>query len=479
MTMRNSLRWPEAVWPEPAFLDVKGTRRDDRLRGTPGADVFDIRQGGNDTVTAGAGDDRIIVGSALSGRDRIDGGVGTDALLIDGRYERIVFRPETLRNVEVVQLGGDRRYALILSDGNLAAGQTLAVLGGSVRSVSIDGSAEKSGTLLLSGTDGSDVLIGGGGNDTLFHGGGSDVLKGGGGYDRADFTIADVADVSIDLRLAIRQTFGTRQVQLTGVEDLLGGLGDDTLVGDAESNWLSGGGLGDDELYGMGGDDLLTIGSSIDPQVRYNVNGGSGVDTLDFSDLVYGGISLDLGTDGEIDTRFGYLTVASVERFQGSDGDDYFSLDDGDTVAFGRGGNDRILGRGGDDVLYGDKTIERSAGGASPFVIAEDAVGGRDILNGGDGDDVLVGGRGADIFTGEGGRDRFVYEKAADSLTAAPDTIYEYETGDRIDLRALDANPYKAGNQAFHVGATKAHIGDVVIAYDAARPHRHAEESHG
>lgn len=259
-----------------------------------------------------------------------------------------------------------------------------------------------------------------------------------------------------------------RQVQLTGVEDLLGGLGDDTLVGDAESNWLSGGGLGDDELYGMGGDDLLTIGSSFDPQVRYTVNGGSGLDTLDFSDLINGGISLDLATAGEIDTRYGYLTIANVERFQGSDGEDFFNLDDRNNIVFGRGANDRILGRGGDDILYGDKTIERSAGGAAPFVIAEDAVGGRDVLIGGEGDDVLVGGRGADIFTGEGERDRIVYEKAADSLTAAPNTIYEYETGDRIDLRAIDANPYKAGNQAFHVGAITAHIGDVVIAYDAA-----------
>jgi hypothetical protein len=42
------------------------------------ADGFDLRQGGNDTVRGGLGNDDFDLGAKLNAGDAIDGGAGTD-----------------------------------------------------------------------------------------------------------------------------------------------------------------------------------------------------------------------------------------------------------------------------------------------------------------------------------------------------------------------------------------------------------------
>jgi hypothetical protein len=50
---------------------------------------------------------------------------------------------------------------------------------------------------------------------------------------------------------------------------------------------------------------------------------------------------------------------------------------------------------------------------------------------------------------------------------AAPDLITDFAAGDRIDLHLIDADTATAGDQAFHLGATVGHTGDIVVgAYD-------------
>ena len=103
-----------------------------------------------------------------------------------------------------------------------------------------------------------------------------------------------------------------------------------------------------------------------------------------------------------------------------------------DTI-HGLAGNDRINGRAGDDWLYG-----------------------------GAGKDQITGGGGADRLKGGGGADVFVFTSIKDSTIAASgrDTIGDFsrKDGDRIDLKAIDANTKSGGDQAFaFIGAQAFH----------------------
>jgi serralysin len=80
-------------------------------------------------------------------------------------------------------------------------------------------------------------------------------------------------------------------------------------------------------------------------------------------------------------------------------------------------------------------------------------IGAADVILGGNGNDTLVGGPGPDRLTGGRGADRFVYLSTADSRPrkSKRDTIRDFNAaqGDLIDLRVIDANSRRAGNQAF------------------------------
>ncbi|MBM6583936.1 VCBS domain-containing protein, partial [Microvirga sp. BT689] len=101
-------------------------------------------------------------------------------------------------------------------------------------------------------------------------------------------------------------------------------------------------------------------------------------------------------------------------------------------VVTGGGGNDRLSGGSGNDIL--------SAGG------------GKDVLDGGTGNDRLVGGLGQDVLTGGKGRDVFAFgNKETGTTKGTADFITDFsgKAGDKIDLKAIDADVKKKGDQAF------------------------------
>ncbi|WP_319799658.1 M10 family metallopeptidase C-terminal domain-containing protein [Microvirga rosea] len=105
--------------------------------------------------------------------------------------------------------------------------------------------------------------------------------------------------------------------------------------------------------------------------------------------------------------------------------------DRGDIISGGVG-SDKLSGGGGNDVLTGGV--------------------GKDILNGGGGDDRLEGGLGQDILIGGSGRDIFVFHNKDTGVTRkAADHIIDFSgvRGDRINLKAIDANTKIKGDQAF------------------------------
>jgi hypothetical protein len=112
-------------------------------------------------------------------------------------------------------------------------------------------------------------------------------------------------------------------------------------------------------------------------------------------------------------------------------------------------GNDHITGSTDDDVLTGLK--------------------GRDQIDGNTGNDTLIGGAGGDTLTGSAGDDTFLYASVKDSGKKGVDTIADLNTGDTIDLSAIDADTHTSGNQDFHIVAKlKGHAGEMTVVYDAA-----------
>jgi Ca2+-binding RTX toxin-like protein len=170
-----------------SYYSVIGGAGNDWLRGGDGNDYFDISYGGKDTVLGGHGGDTISPGAALSSNDRLNGGMGSDTLFLQGDYSGgLTFAAATLTGVEQISLSGGFDYDLTLHDGTIAAGEALliAVYGlGSTDKLTLDASQETNGRISVTGGAGADWLAGGNQEDTLSGGVRADTIRGGGGDD--------------------------------------------------------------------------------------------------------------------------------------------------------------------------------------------------------------------------------------------------------------------------------------------------------
>jgi len=114
--------------------------------------------------------------------------------------------------------------------------------------------------------------------------------------------------------------------------------------------------------------------------------------------------------------------------------------------AYGGEGDDRIVGNTARNMLAGSDGKDRISGNE-----------GNDTLKGGSGNDALAGGAGSDVLYGGSGRDAFRFG-ATDM--GRRDVIMDFRKGqDRIDLRSLDANEHRKGDQAFKFIGTDAFHG--------------------
>lgn len=288
-----------------------------------GDDTINIGAGEN-IVNAGGGDD-LIVAVVDEFTDRINGGDGIDTLgLVSG-------------GVTVNLLQGQ------FDGGFLTSIENVTFLSSSLGGV-IKGSLANN---RLIGVQGDDMLWGIGGDDTLDGGLGADTLAGGddddlliGGGDVVIITASD-GDGSVDTVPMNQETF---------IDILLGGSGNDTLIG---ANFVD---ANENGVYDFGEETLDDIAAN-------ELFGSTG------NDLVFGGSRNDtLGGGGGDDT------------LNGGDGDDIVFSGDGDDSIDGGAGNDEIFNGGGNDIVLG-----------------------------GAGDDVLFGGLGADILTGGAGADIFAF----------------------------------------------------------------------
>ncbi|MGO4527207.1 hypothetical protein AB4097_20405 [Microvirga sp. 2MCAF35] len=218
-----------------------------------GNDFFDSQLGttsgiidlgaGNDTAYGSNGSETFIGGA---GTDYIDGGGGTGIDVID--YSGVT------NNGITVNLG-------------LSNSQFISSDQGFDTLLDIEG------------------VIGGTRNDTLTGSSGDNTLNGGDGFDTVLYT--GPTAVQIDLSLSTPQTnFNYGKDVLISIENVEGGSGADTLMGNDAANKLTGngsndtlkGGKGNDTLEGGAGADILVGGVGND-----TLDGGSGEDTAEFS----------------------------------------------------------------------------------------------------------------------------------------------------------------------------------------------------
>jgi ELWxxDGT repeat protein len=153
------------------------------------------------------------------------------------------------------------------------------------------------------------------------------------------------------------------------------------------------GGPGNDTLLGGGGDDRIEdLDSGIDL-----LDGGGGNDfVVDSGNYYVRGIPNTLHGGAGNDTLDSQSTT-----------DDFMFGDDGDDSISGANGFDFVDGGAGDDTLHGGSYDSTVLGGP-----------GDDVLNGSSGYDLLDGGEGADRLTGGGGNDTLSGGAGADTIDA-------------------------------------------------------------
>lgn len=351
---------------------------DDTVSGDSGLDLHLDGGLGTDTLTGADGND-ILVGGG--GADHVDGGAGVDDITVDGCGD-IAFGGDGADTFRLVGGGaqidggaGDDRFVTAPlgcpSDGNDIHGGTgtdlfdnSATTGSpgwptdvaavvALNDVADDGPVTGmpwnihsdvesvvggSETDYLAGDGAANVLDGGSGDDVLDGGAGPDTIVGGAGEDVVDYS-ARTAPITVNLAIGGNTSGETGEHDtITGIEDVWGGAGNDTLTGDAADNVLDGG----------DGADMMT--------------GGAGQDIVDYSSRS-AAISADLGGSAGNDGQAGEADTiaADVEGLVGGSGSDTLTGSTGDGLLIGGPGDDTLSDPGGHDLLEGDGGSDRIA----------------------------------------------------------------------------------------------------------------------
>lgn len=435
---------------------IVGDDRDNRITGTPAADVIvggrgadriDGR-GGDDVICGGRGTDVLLGGR---GRDRLLGGLdGTTP----GKYGSITNGDELYPGPgnDVVDAGWDPRQRRngqtsdTIHAGPRVSGIVARLRGpGGWGTIAGEGRDRIRGqrSLTVHGTGGDDVLIGGAGSDTFDGNGGSDEIRGGPGDD----FVVDHDDLrrGVDADL-LQGGAGDDFLSSSGGPDTVQGAGgDDDLHAYAGScAVLSGGGGNDDAGLGGLGSDLTYDAATGQSFVMRSAPCG----TTEAEHLILGSVGGDVtyaGTDGPDEVRVFSGTGVAMLDLRG--GDDTAWTDSGDDAIFGGAGTDTVdAGDGYDacvDVEAGTSCESpafpavRTCDGLPATIVAdptragEALVGtdGDDVIFGSDGDDTINAGGGNDVICGRGGSDTISGGDGNDRLFGQDDRRFVYEDG--------------------------------------------------
>jgi Ca2+-binding RTX toxin-like protein len=316
---------------------LSGGAGNDRLNSAVGNDTLDGGDGA-DTIWGGDGDDVFIVGDGDVVFEEV--GQGIDLILL--RHTTISLGGQDIENVT-----GDM------------AGLAFSIIGNTLANVLTGGSLADT----LQGSTGNDSLVGGAGHDrldggddadTLAGGSGNDTLNGGIGQDWVSYAELTTTQ-AVTVNLATGRTSGAagRDV-LSGVENALGGAGNDYLLGDGLANALFGG-AGADRLDGGAGDDTLEGAAGND-----TLTGGAGNDLFYVSELADVILEADGGGADTIITSVSFTLPDHVEHLRIAEGISGITITatTGNAMLIGNGLANTVIGGAGDDlILMGNVTI--------------------------------------------------------------------------------------------------------------------------
>jgi Ca2+-binding RTX toxin-like protein len=386
---------------------ITGGSGDDSIFGGPGDDVIYAGSGrstitgggGHDSITGGTGNDIIYGGDQSStltggtGDDTIVGGAGND--VISGGSGNCSIRGGGGNDSitggsgnDIIQ-AGPQASTITGGSGNdsITGGSGNDIIyGGSGRSTIAGGGGNDS----ITGGKGNDIIYGGSGNDTLSGGTGDATISGGGGDDLitaggSDSWIALYGSMNMTLSNATLSTSGGGSVPavstisgfhhailsagpgdftldasaFSGGVLLLGGTGNDTLIGTSGGDTLTSG-AGNDSLIGGGGDDTFAFDGNSSGNQNVVEAAGTGNALLDFS-AAPAGIQIDLGQTGPQTVIANTLTLTladplGIANVLGSPYDDTIIGNARDNTLVGGGGQDVIAGLAGNDLLQGGAT---------------------------------------------------------------------------------------------------------------------------
>lgn len=346
---------------------LEGKDGDDTLRGGPG----------RDNVRGGDGDD-LFIWKAGDGEDKLDGGRGTDSIVIttsDIEQQLVTIDTNRKGNI-VINLDGSEGAELELKDielFNLVYGQGGVILNlgegagdvfgdeplpigggeggdvidvaGSNVPVSVDagtGDDQVTGGNAndqISGGEGNDVISGGGGDDVIdagvgddqvvwASGDGNDTIDGGEGFDALDLTLDETTSTSFSVAADANGNvilIGNDGTQLTvdGVEDIVfkaGAAGTTISIGD-----LTGTDIAQDTLYFVGGvgNDVFDA-SPTDRRIDVRGNGGN--------DQLFSGAANDFLDGGDGDDVLDAGSGSGSDVVRGGSGNDLIGLTIGDDL---------------------------------------------------------------------------------------------------------------------------------------------------
>nr|WP_281408843.1 cadherin domain-containing protein [Microvirga arsenatis] len=465
----------------------------DTVNGGFGDDYFEVG-GGDDTIDGGGGDPNPDAFNDISYRNTASAGIVIDfddnqalagVVTDDGSGGQ-----DTFTNINAVHgsqfgdsfKGGTGNYRFIGHGGNdtfegsldsnaevdyrsearaagrtvgmtidLAAGQVLDATGGVDTLINIKRARGTDHADIIYGNDLNNRLRGDGGNDLLRGGAGNDDLQGGAGAD----TIIYSGNRS-NYRVTINGTTLTVADQRNGAD------GTDTVI--------------DAEFFNFGGTilnlaEVLNYGSGIGMSngvVAENSAAGTQVGTLTVANpdaasnytkyalLNDAGGRFMIGADGKsIVVKNGILLdyeQAATHRITVQAIDEALnkSITYDLTVVLQNVDKENTTGTTGSDTVSGGASSDTLAGGGGNDVL--DAGAGKDKVEGGIGNDRLIGGGGQDTLSGGAGKDVFAFgAKDTGTSKGTADTITDFKgrEGDRLDLKLIDADVKKKGDQAF------------------------------
>ncbi|HEX3673013.1 MAG TPA: bluetail domain-containing putative surface protein, partial [Rhizomicrobium sp.] len=398
LTGANQLFFNGSAETDGHFAFIGGAGDDD-LEGGAQSDTFDLSRSDGAFVYGNGGNDSFTVTSAAHLLDdSIDGGAGSDTLILDGDFStQTAITASNVVNIETLQLlGASNSYNLVLG-GGIAGAATLTIDASAASSLTLDVSGAPSTTYDITGSAGDDVINmgaaltaadqidgGGGGNVVTLDGDYSAgltlgpttlvnfvglILDGGHSYTLTtdDATVASGNEMTIDA-----SALGAGDTLIfDGSAETDGNFAFEFGAGFTASDQLTGNsnGGGYNDSLGLDGDytgahALVLTATTLQDIGSIAVNAGHSYDiTINnatvaaHTQMVVDAQALGAGDtltfDGAAETK----TSSSFYLYDGAGDDSLTGGAGADVISITNGGNDTVNGGGGDDTIYADDTL--------------------------------------------------------------------------------------------------------------------------